>query len=442
MAFRIATLEEVSRLLNCVAESAHLEFKSDIPLHKQRYSEQIAQRIETPRDAWWAGGSLGDYGRDKLLEEIAAFANGSGGTLLLGIDEEPGTAIARSISPLPRISDLRLRLLNHILSCIEPKLPQFEILAIDSCGGGRGVIAVNVEASRVGPHRVTTTLEIPIRRGDKCLPMTMAEVQEAILRNSRRFDEVQATLSGRLNNADGEFVKYLRSRVDIQISGGTIESNVDYWLKQKGLSACAFIVVACSHDDIGISRISDFDTLIPSKDCFLIEFAGDPRSEHARISWWPEEGQAQRFLGGVKQILSWQGGRIEFVALRHGVVQLTAYLVGEQQQLGQTPYDMAAFLACSLGMYDRLRAAAGRPAMPAEVAISVLTRGTVLAGLLKNMVNLDGRALPPVSRFPARTIADELSFSELINATAQDFLDSADFRNASPPQFAYSSAPR
>jgi hypothetical protein len=229
------SLADLQAMIGRDAEGARLEFKVDIPVHRQSQKDQAARHIVPARDAWWSGKPLGEHGRDKLLEEVVAFGNGQGGRLFLGMDEEDDTTLAKAICPLPRIADLATRFHDCLLSCVEPQLPQVAVCSIETDGQGGGILVIEVQSSRLAPHRVIGTREIPIRRGDKCMSMTMPEVHEMVLRNARRFDEVRATLTSRIEELEPDFSAFLMSRIDTKIFGG--DEDIGIWLQQKKFSA-------------------------------------------------------------------------------------------------------------------------------------------------------------------------------------------------------------
>lgn len=432
MSIETITHADLQAMIGRDVEGERLEFKVDIPVHRQSQREQAAQGIRPPRDAWWTGKQLADYGRDKLLEEVVAFANAQGGVLLLGIDEDPSTTLATAIIPLPRIADLEVRFRDYLLSCIEPRLPQMALRAIETDGKGGGVLAVEVQPSRLGPHRVTGTLQIPIRRADKCMAMTMPEVNAMVLRNARRFDEVRSTLDRRAEEVEIGFYQFLRRGIDIKVSGGSEDSHIDIWLQQKKLSAYGIRVTICAHDDLGIVRIGTLDHLIPDKRCVAEQTNQGPVTHLEMVGLWPESGYSERFLGGVRCVSALQDVFLETRALREGMVEQTFFTVLPSDRHIQTPFELAGCLGCCMGMYNRLRASAGRPDVPAEASVLVLARGPVTVANSIQLASVIDRQLPARSYFPRRTIADAADCTQLLNLTTQDFLDAANVRGHSP----------
>lgn len=65
------------------------------------YKRAIPGRDGKP-DPWVEGKEFAAYGRDKLFKEVVAFANTTGGTLILGIAETAAKPPAASAVPLFR----------------------------------------------------------------------------------------------------------------------------------------------------------------------------------------------------------------------------------------------------------------------------------------------------------------------------------------------------
>ena len=151
-------LDDIQSLIeNKVPESERIEFKRDLPCKDAKL------------DSWHNGNNkVGRYAKEKILAEAVAFANAFGGALVLGIEEtnsKPPTA-AR-ICPIPRCAELAERLKLIFRDCVEPELPQIEIIAV-RVEGEKGVVVLRTGRSFRAPHRVKPTLVFPIRRSDRC----------------------------------------------------------------------------------------------------------------------------------------------------------------------------------------------------------------------------------------------------------------------------------
>ena len=121
-----ATVE--SLIANSVAESVHLEFK------QETYEST-------------------DDGKKEFLKDISAFANSSGGHLLIGIEDADGAALA--VKPLDSISveAQLLRLEQMARTGVEPNLLGLRMMAVQVDGGA--IIVIQVPPSFNPPHRVT-----------------------------------------------------------------------------------------------------------------------------------------------------------------------------------------------------------------------------------------------------------------------------------------------
>lgn len=146
-------------------------------------------------DPWRESRALPEGTRNKLLEELVAFANSAGGWLVIGIAEtETHPKRAASINLLPECSDLADRLSKVCRDCIEPQLPFVEIHGIQADEDGEGVVVAYVGKSRSAPHRLVPTRECLIRRQDRCEKMTMREIQDLTISLQRSGDRINTDL--------------------------------------------------------------------------------------------------------------------------------------------------------------------------------------------------------------------------------------------------------
>jgi hypothetical protein len=180
-------------------EGRYLEYTRDIPISDEEQKQARGAGRGDPQDrSWLQNRPLRAFGRDKLMEELVAFANADGGVLILGITEtksEP--ARANGFNLLPDVVSLERRLRDALVDCIEPRLPFASVVAVPIAPSGEGVVILETEPSRLGPHRVRGTREATIRREDRCDQMTMAEIHDMVIHNARRLDAVTATLEER-----------------------------------------------------------------------------------------------------------------------------------------------------------------------------------------------------------------------------------------------------
>jgi hypothetical protein len=150
-------------------------------------------------DAWHNGApSIGPAARDKIVNEIVAFANAHGGTLVLGIaetDDKP--ARAEKVAPIQRCADLAERLSRALADTVEPPLAPFPAVVPVLIEGDAGVVVFQVAASRNAPHRHRSSLESYVRRGEQAVPMTMREIQDLTLQLERGLAAVERRFQDR-----------------------------------------------------------------------------------------------------------------------------------------------------------------------------------------------------------------------------------------------------
>ena len=168
-----------------LSENEQLEFKVTLP-------------AASGRDAWLVGQEkVGKYARDCILEEVVAFANASGGVLLIGIETDSSHKVkAIGICPVPMCQELANRFRSIFADCVEPPLPQLEVLGIET-EGNAGVLVIRTGPSLMAPHRVRTTRKCTIRRMDRCEELSMREIQDMTLNLTRALDQINERLDER-----------------------------------------------------------------------------------------------------------------------------------------------------------------------------------------------------------------------------------------------------
>ena len=138
--------------------------------------------------------SITDEGKKKILKEIVAFANASGGVLVFGIAEK--NACAHKITPIPNAEACVERFKDICRSQVEPAIPGLELRAIPT-DGNAGVLVFRIPGqSPMAPHRNNADREFYIRRNESSAPMTVDEIRRHSISLQRRLQDVQQ----RLNN--------------------------------------------------------------------------------------------------------------------------------------------------------------------------------------------------------------------------------------------------
>lgn len=168
-----------------VPEGDHLEFKQDLSAPKGH---------ATP---WEPGKKLNRDAKKPILQEVVAFANAYGGTLLLGIVESKTTPpVAAKVQALPHCAALSEHLKMVFRDCVDPPLPYLQIHPVLT-EEDEGVVVIHAGRSYLSPHRVTLTRECPIRRADRCENMTMREIQDMCMNTARGLERLERQLEAR-----------------------------------------------------------------------------------------------------------------------------------------------------------------------------------------------------------------------------------------------------
>jgi hypothetical protein len=231
-------------------ETGELEFKGALPFVPTKGQPAVADRwIEK-------GDRVGDYARDQVLAEMIAFANADGGTLVLGLHEtkdEPRRA--ERLEDLPKCEELAKRFLDAAEDVIEPRLPSISVRALVASGDGSGYILMRVGKSSVGPHRLTTTREFYVRRGERAARMSVREITARTLDLARTGDRVEALFAARhevarriyaalLKDAAGKPTDWIKPLLVRVTAAPTVHQDIpnitqrsDLWWTGQGFSA-------------------------------------------------------------------------------------------------------------------------------------------------------------------------------------------------------------
>jgi predicted HTH transcriptional regulator len=191
------TIDDLENLITAEArETGELEFKGTLPFQSQKGHPQTADRwIEK-------GDRLGDYARDEILAELTAFANADGGTLVLGLHEtRSDPRRAERLEPLPNCAALVRRLLDASEDIVEPRLRSIDARALPADETGKGYVVLRVGKSAAGPHRLRSTREFYIRRGERAAKMDVREIKDLTLDLARTGDRIEQIFQERRETA-------------------------------------------------------------------------------------------------------------------------------------------------------------------------------------------------------------------------------------------------
>lgn len=154
----------IELIRNQVTEGQFLEFKRELP-------------------------SKENSGRHEFCADVSAFANASGGILLIGVQQDD-EGRASEILPIATSSDEEiLRLFNILRDGIEPRLAGVDIKAISMPGGC--IIVVRTAQSWHGPHRVKTNQHFYFREGPRKRELQVPEIKRLFNRSEAYAQQVR-----------------------------------------------------------------------------------------------------------------------------------------------------------------------------------------------------------------------------------------------------------
>jgi hypothetical protein len=165
-------LTDLKRVLGVAQESKTLEFKQMMPAKSDR---EVIQFLAT----------------------VSAFANATGGDLLIGITAAEGVATAIGGIPLAGFDDEKLRLEQLLADNIEPRLPVIGFHSIP-CGNGNHVVVVRVQRSWLAPHRVLKNDKFYGRNSAGKYPLDVGELRNAFALREAVSERIRAFRSDRL----------------------------------------------------------------------------------------------------------------------------------------------------------------------------------------------------------------------------------------------------
>lgn len=125
----------------------------------------------------------------ELAKDVAALANASGGTLILGLEEDRATSVPVGANPEPLTDQLRKTYREALVWRLDPPAEcDIHFIPEDPVAPApRGLVVVSVPPSARGPHAVTGfkdardhTLRFPYRNDNSTAYMNLTQVKRAI----------------------------------------------------------------------------------------------------------------------------------------------------------------------------------------------------------------------------------------------------------------------
>ena len=337
-------------------ESDILEFKREPPSNSK------------DRPGWDPPtGKLLDYARNSLLEETIAFANGGGGTLIIGISESDDIPHrATAIVSVAGSADLANRLNNQVRDCVEPPLHSARFEALRSPDDKQELVIATIGASPSAPHRLKASgasKEAYVRRNDRCETMTMREIQETTI--ARR--SASARLEARAELARREW----RTTLNARYSSMPNDAVIGIWIH------CSPII-----EDLELPEVDNIQQLFQSLPTPRYRFgAGHFEAGFPGLGW-----NFAHVLGGIRCTSEDPGAFLERTMYRTGIVEYRYSAKAYQARPILFPNWLIFLTANAVRELDLLRTASRAPSTEYAIRINIDCSTTELPlGLLGGM---------------------------------------------------------
>lgn len=143
-----------------------------------------------------------DTDKKELLKDVSAFANGSGGEIIIGIEED-NYSQAKTLCGFTttNISVEKNRIEQIIMNGLEPKLDTFKVRYI-YIGNHKFVMIIRIEHSPLFPHMVSFQRfnKFYIRKSDKNLLLDVYELRNLFLKSENFMQEIRKYNQDKIKN--------------------------------------------------------------------------------------------------------------------------------------------------------------------------------------------------------------------------------------------------
>lgn len=145
--------------------------------------------LDYKRDLY--GKNNGD--KKELLKDVSAFANSSGGDLLIGIEEDKHNQAFKIVGfESNNIFEEINRIEQIVYAGLEPKLSNFKIKHL-KLPNGKFILIIRVEPSALAPHMVSyrQTSKFYIRKSDKNLLLDVYELRNIFIKSENFVENIR-----------------------------------------------------------------------------------------------------------------------------------------------------------------------------------------------------------------------------------------------------------
>lgn len=138
------------------------------------------------------------------LKDVVAFANTSGGRLILGVGQDEHGRAKDAVGISGRV-EVEIQRLTAWLAQSDPNVAHLVTFTPETADDGRNFIIVDVQESSTKPHRIELAgddkfqRQVYVRKGTDNIPLKMAKIQEAVLEGAKAREQIDEFVADRRN---------------------------------------------------------------------------------------------------------------------------------------------------------------------------------------------------------------------------------------------------
>ncbi len=357
-----------------------------------------------------ANGRVRDSSRNDIARELVAFANGDGGTLIIGIEESgDDPKRAATIRPIGACHELAERLRRAVSEIIEPKLPMLHSRAVETQAGA-GVIVFNVPHSSRAPHRVEPLRDCFRRSGNESRKMTMREIQEltlVIANEASRLDERFNALVASADKFRAAFFQQFKSPGDLSLAAMPPRPNQWHWFRMSAVPL----------NPLSIARVAGMNEFKPVQP--TVRYRIFDKAQTSDFPWGREYRGARPIVRGERRTaMSNNRGLLDEI-YNDGALTLGMVASGPRIYSGWVLNQLAAVVMTA----NSLRFAGGAPDAEFAIELSLETAGDARFKVAGQEYFDDEFVFENgMTRFPRYSLGPKAEWVHLINEIMQDIL--------------------
>ncbi len=152
------------------------------------------QNLEFKKEVW----GRSDEDVREMLRDISSIANGYGGYIVVGMEEDPATGAAIALHPVPSAGEERDRIFASSLANFQPRIRGLDIKTLEVTAGNE-ILLIKIPDS-FDLHQITYKglHQFWVRHDRQKTRMSTDEIKDAILKSHQSGEETQKLVDDRM----------------------------------------------------------------------------------------------------------------------------------------------------------------------------------------------------------------------------------------------------